>query len=120
MTTPSHPHAITIENNPKRVKASFNGKLIADSQRALVLREGKLPPVSYIPRDDVNMDHLQRTDHTTHCPFKGDASYFTVSINGETADNAVWSYETPFSSVEDIKGLLAFDPAKVDLVEETP
>lgn len=118
MSTSGHPHAITIENNPKRVKASLNGKLIADSQRALVLREGKLPPVSYIPRDDVTMGYLHRTDHSTHCPFKGDASYFTVSINGETADNAVWSYEAPLSSVGDIKDHLAFDPDKLDIVEE--
>lgn len=118
MSSSGHPHAITIENNPKRVKVCLNGTVIAESQRALVLREGKLTPVSYIPRDDVNMDYLERTEHTTHCPFKGDASYFTVSVSGETADNTVWSYETPFSSVEDIKGLLAFDRDKIDMMED--
>lgn len=118
MGTSGHPHAITIEKHPNRVKVTFNGTVIADSHHALVLREGKLPPVAYIPRGDVKMAHLHRTDHTTHCPFKGDASYFTVRVNDKTVDNAVWSYESPFASVADIKDHLAFYPDKMDTVEE--
>lgn len=120
MNTPSHPHAITIEKNPNRVKVTFNGTVIADTQGALVLREGPLPPVNYIPREDVNMSYLQRTKHTTHCPFKGDASYFTVSVEDRTAENAVWTYEAPFSSVADIKDHVVFYPEKMDAIEELP
>ena len=120
MATTSHPHAINIEKNPNRVTVTFNGTLVADTQQALVLREGSLPPVSYIPREDVMMAYLNKTDHTTHCPFKGDASYFTVSVKGRVAENAVWSYETPFSSVSAITGYVVFYQNKMDAIEEHP
>ena len=110
MTAPSHPHAITIERNPNRVQVTFNGTVIADTRRALVLREGPLPPAQYIPREDVTMDFLRPTTHSTHCPFKGDASYFTVSVDGKTAENAVWTYETPLlgrGRYQEICGLLS-------------
>ena len=118
MTAPSHPHAITIERNPNRVQVTFNGTVIADTRRALVLREGPLPPAQYIPREDVTMDFLRPTTHSTHCPFKGDASYFNVSVDGKTAENAVWTYEAPLSSVADIKKYVAFYPDKMDAIQE--
>ena len=108
MSNPGHPHAITIEKNPNRIKVSFNGTVIADTTRALVLKEGPLPPAHYIPRSDVQMSYLQRTDHSTRCPFKGDASYFSVHVGDQTADNAVWAYETPIDAVAQIKDCLSF------------
>ncbi len=120
MNAPSHPHAITIENNPNRVKVTFNGTVIADTRRALVLREGTLPPVHYIPREDVTMSYLRSTDHATHCPFKGDASYLTVSAEDRTAENAVWTYEAPYPAVADIKDHVAFYREKMDAIEELP
>ncbi len=120
MNMPNHPHAITIEKNPNRVKVTFNGTIIADTSQALVLREGPLPPVNYLPREDVKMSYLRSTDHATHCPFKGDASYFTVSVEDKTAENAVWTYEAPFASVAEIKNYVVFYPEKMDAIEELP
>lgn len=120
MTAPNHPHAITITRNPNRIKVTFNGTVIADTSRALTLREGPLPSAQYLPREDVTMSCLRPTTHSTHCPFKGDASYFTVSVNGKTTENAVWTYETPFASVAHIKGYVAFYPEKMDAIEELP
>ena len=120
MSAPGHPHAITIEKNPNRVKVSFNGTVIADTTQALVLKEGPLPPANYIPRRDVQMSYLRRTDHSSHCPFKGNASYFSVQVNDQTADNAVWTYETPIDSVTQIKDCLSFYVEKLEVSEEAP
>ena len=120
MSAPGHAHAITIEKNPNRITVTFNGTVLADTQRALVLKEGPLPPVNYIPREDVQMSCLERTDHSTHCPFKGDASYFSVSVNGKTEENAVWTYEAPIDSVAQIKDYVVFYPEKMDKIKELP
>ncbi len=120
MSAPGHAHAITIEKNPNRITVTFNGTVLADTQSALVLKEGPLPPANYIPREDVQMAYLQRTDHSTHCPFKGDASYFSVSVNGKTAENAVWTYEAPIDSVAQIKDYVVFYPEKMDAIKELP
>ena len=120
MSAPGHPHAITIERNPNRVKVSFNGTVIAETTQALVLKEGPLPPVNYIPRRDVQMTYLRRTDHSTHCPFKGDAAYFSVHVDNQRADNAVWTYETPIDAVAQIKDCLSFYKEKLDVTEESP
>lgn len=92
----------------------LSGAVIADSMNATVMQEGTYPPVYYFPRGDVKMDRLERTTHKTHCPFKGDASYF--SFKGG-AQNAVWSYETPYDEMQSIAGLLAFYPDKVEIKE---
>jgi len=120
MSSPSHPHTITIEKNPSRIIVKFNGTVIADTEKALILKEGPVPPVNYIPREDVQMSYLQRTKHSTHCPFKGDASYFSVNVEGKTAENAVWTYETPIDAVAQIKGYVVFYPEKMDAIEELP
>ena len=120
MSAPGHAHAITIEKNPNRITVTFNGTVLADTQSALVLKEGPLPPANYIPREDVQMSYLQRTDHSTHCPFKGDASYFSVSVNGKTEENAVWTYEAPIDSVAQIKDFVVFYPEKMDAIKELP
>ena len=100
-----------------RVRVTFNGELIADSRDAIVLHEGSYPPVYYLPRKDVQMDRLVRSSHRTHCPFKGDASYFSLKDGPE---NAVWSYEQPYDEVGVIKDHLAFYPDKVEISPETP
>ncbi len=113
-----NPHAIVIEKHPKRVKITFNGIRIADTRKALVLREGKLPPVLYLPREDVDMTLLQPTDHSTHCPFKGNAAYYSVKAEGKSAPDAVWTYESPNSEVAEIKDYLAFYEEKMDAIDE--
>jgi uncharacterized protein (DUF427 family) len=118
MRLPGPDHPITITRNVKRVRVTFGGKRIADSANALVLNEAGYKPVFYIPRADVAMDALTRTDHASHCPYKGDASYFSISAGGRTAVNAVWSYEQPFPAVAEIKDRLAFYPHRVDKIEE--
>lgn len=92
----------------KTFKAYFEGELIAESARALVLCEVTYPPVVYFPRADVRLDLLSPTGHHTHCPFKGDACYWTIHAGGKTAENAVWSYEDPFREAQPIKDHLAF------------
>ena len=106
---------IDIKPEPKRVRVKVRGENIADTAEALALKEGSYPVVYYIPRKDVKMDRLERTTHSTHCPHKGDASYF--SIKGGPA-NAVWSYEQPKDGVAPIKDHLAFYPDKVDAIEK--
>jgi uncharacterized protein (DUF427 family) len=105
--------AITTVPAGVRVRVTFNGEVVADSRDALRMDEGSYPPVYYLPRKDVKMERLIRTSHTTHCPYKGDATYYSVCNGGRTARNAVWSYEAPYESMQAIKGLLAFYPDKV-------
>ena len=89
------PRRIDVEACAQRVRVEFGGELVADSTRTLLLHEENYPPVHYFPRDDVRMDLLTRTDHVTHCPYKGDASYWTVEAGGRTAQDSIWSYEQP-------------------------
>ena len=119
MKLPGPDHPITIARNAKRVRVRFAGKVIADTTRALSLQEARYPVVNYIPRADVDMAALTRTGHHTHCPYKGDASYFTVAAGGKSADNAVWSYETPFPAMAQIRGYVAFYPDRVDSIDES-
>ena len=111
---------ITIESNPSRVRVVFNGRIVADTTRALTLREGGYRPVQYVPRDDADMSMLERTDHKTHCPYKGDAAYYTIRADGRESTNAVWTYESPIPGVAAIKDHLAFYPSRVDRIEEVP
>jgi uncharacterized protein (DUF427 family) len=111
----THPRSHIVTNAAKqRVRVIFRGEAIADTRDAVELKEGSYPAVYYIPRQDVKMDRLERTSHSTHCPFKGDAAYFSLK-NGP--DNAVWSYEKPFDEMTVIKDHLAFYPNKVDSIE---
>lgn len=119
MKLPGPDHPITIAPNPKRVRVTFGGRVVAESARALTLREASYPPVQYIPREDADMALLRRTERSTHCPYKGDASYYTVEAgDGRAAENAVWSYEMPFPAMAEIAGHLAFYPNRVDAIEE--
>ena len=107
---------LVIQPAGVRVRVTFNGEVVADSRDAVRLVEGDYPPVYYVPRKDVKMERLIRTSHTTHCPHKGDATYFSL-CNGRTARNAVWSYERPLEGVSAIKEHLAFYPDKVDAID---
>jgi uncharacterized protein (DUF427 family) len=112
---PDHPIAITPV--ARRVTVTLGGTLIADSRHALALKEADYPEVLYIPRADVRMDLLARTTHATHCPYKGDAAYFSIPSGGERSVNAVWTYEQPHAAVEVIASHLAFYPDRVDAIE---
>jgi len=120
MKSPGADHPITIERNPKRVVVSVAGSVIADTRAALTLREASYPAVLYIPRRDVDMSLLKRTDHSTYCPYKGDCAYYSVPIGAERSVNAVWTYEAPFAAVSEIKDYLAFYPSRVDAIREEP
>jgi uncharacterized protein (DUF427 family) len=115
---PGPDHPITIERNPSRVVVTVAGQIVADSRDALTLREAKYPAVFYVPRKDVDMSKLERTAHSTYCPYKGDAAYFSIPSGGERAVNAVWTYESPFAAVEPIREHVAFYTDRVDSIEE--
>jgi uncharacterized protein (DUF427 family) len=114
---PNPDHPITIERNPHRVQVSTGDTLIADTRNALILREANYAPVQYISRADVDMAQLRRSDHSTHCPYKGDASYFDIVALGEKGRNAVWTYEHPYPAVAEISEHLAFYPNIVEIAE---
>lgn len=120
MKIPGPDHPITIVPSTERVRVMFNGHAVADTTRALVLREAAYKPVFYIPRADAQMDLLARTDHGTHCPYKGDASYYAIKAGDRVSDNAIWSYEQPYPAMNEIAGHLAFYPDRVDAIEVTP
>ena len=117
---PGPDHPISIERDTERVIVSVAGRVIADTREALTVCEAHYPAVHYIPRKDVDMTLLARTDRTTYCPYKGDCSYFSIPRGGERSINAVWSYEAPYAAVTPIKDYLAFYPDRVDAIEERP
>ncbi|MGV7241659.1 DUF427 domain-containing protein [Caballeronia sp. M23-90] len=117
---PGPDHPITIERNTARVVVSVGGRVIADTRNAFTLREASYPAVQYIPREDVDMSLVERTNHSTYCPYKGDSAYYSIPAGGERSVNAIWTYEDPFSFVGSIKGHFAFYTDRVDAVEELP
>lgn len=114
---PGPDHPITITRNPRRVMVKTGGKFVADSHNALTLCEASYSPVQYIPRADVDMSLLVRTDHATYCPYKGDCSYFSVPSGGERLVNAIWTYEAPYDAVGAIKDHLAFYADRFEISE---
>jgi uncharacterized protein (DUF427 family) len=111
-----HPdRKITVEPFKGTVEVSLDGKRIARSSAAVILREGNYPPVHYIPLSDVDPATIRKSDHRSHCPFKGRASYWNVVVGEHEIDNAMWSYETPYDEMLEIAGLVAFYPNKVDV-----
>jgi uncharacterized protein (DUF427 family) len=115
---PDTDHPITIEHNPSRVVVTLAGHVIADTRDALTLREARYPAVLYIPRKDVDMTLLKRSDHTTYCPYKGDCAYFSIPSGGKRSVNAVWTYEAPYAAVARIRDHLAFYTDRIDAIEE--
>ena len=109
---PGPDHPITVGKNPDRVVVKVGDQVIADTRDALSLQEANYPAVQYIPRADVDFTRLERTEHQTYCPYKGDASYYTILPN---LVNAVWTYEQPYDAVADIREHVAFYPDKVSI-----
>jgi uncharacterized protein (DUF427 family) len=120
MKLPGPDHPIAITPNPNHVRVIANGVVIAETARALTLREASYPPVQYIPRADADMALLEKTERHTHCPYKGDASYFSVRAGGALLADAVWSYESPYPAMAAIAGHLAFYPQKVQIEQFKP
>jgi uncharacterized protein (DUF427 family) len=118
MKTPGPDHPITIEPNPARVVVKVAGQTIANTRDALVLREASYAPVQYIPLKDVDASLLERTEHATYCPYKGDCSYYSIPIGGKRSVNAVWTYEAPYPAVAQIRDYVAFYPDRVDAIEQ--
>lgn len=117
MKIPGPDHPITVAANPKRVRISVGGEVIAETSKALTLKEASYPAVQYIPREDADAAKVKRTSHASYCPYKGDASYFSIAANGKTLENAIWTYEAPYDAVKEIAGHLAFYPDKVTIEE---
>jgi uncharacterized protein (DUF427 family) len=115
---PGPDHPITILPSGKRVRVMFAGRVVADTTRALTLRETSYKPVHYIPREDADMVKFERTAHHTYCPYKGDAAYYSIKVGDKTAENAIWTYEQAYPAVAEIAGRLAFYPNRVDAIEE--
>jgi uncharacterized protein (DUF427 family) len=115
MLKPSPQHPITIEPAATRWRARFAGHVIADSNDALILKEADYPAVVYFPRQDVGMEYMSRTERHTHCPYKGDAAYYSLYMDGDLAENAVWSYEQPFEGMEAIANRLAFYTDRIEV-----
>lgn len=111
-------HKIALSEPSRKVRVRFAGKVIAETERAIRLQEASYPPVLYVPIADVIGEALEKTGHSTYCPFKGHASYWSLAAGGKRAENAVWGYETPYDEVMAIKGYVAFYPNRVEAIEE--
>ncbi|HEY3073804.1 MAG TPA: DUF427 domain-containing protein, partial [Burkholderiales bacterium] len=109
-------YQIRFEPSPRRVRVEFNGTWVADSQRALILHETRLAPAYYFPREDVQVALLEKTEQVTHCPFKGNASYWTLRAGGAAAENAAWSYEEPYEDAAPIRRYISFYPERVSAI----
>jgi uncharacterized protein (DUF427 family) len=114
---PGPDHPITVTPNPARIVVTVAGKVVADTRRALTLQESTYPAVQYIPIDDVDRSLLERTDTASYCPFKGDASYYSIPVGGERSVDAIWVYESPYAAVAEIKDHVAFYPDRVDAID---
>jgi uncharacterized protein (DUF427 family) len=114
---PGPDHPITIFPAEGKVRVTVAERIVAESVAALRLEEKGYPPVYYLPRDDADMSLLVRTTHYSYCPYKGDCTYYSIPIGGSKSDYAVWTYETPYPAVAEIKEHLAFYPSRVDAIE---
>ncbi len=107
-------YRLSLESDSRRIRAEFQGETVADSSNVLVMHETRLAPVFYFPREDVRMDLLVKSERHTHCPFKGNASYWTIRVGEKSAKEAAWSYETPYDESSSVKGYVAFDWQAID------
>jgi uncharacterized protein (DUF427 family) len=117
MKIPGPDHPITLEPSRKRLRAAFAHHVIADTDDALILKEADYPPVVYFPMDDVDMGFLSKTERQTTCPYKGLASYWSIYMDGQLAENAVWAYEDPYPAMSALNGRVAFYPNLVEVYE---
>jgi uncharacterized protein (DUF427 family) len=111
-------YRVDLEPCSQRIQVKLGGETLADSTRTLTVLETKHDPVVYFPRDDVRFEQLEATDHTSFCPFKGDASYWSARVKGRVEDNVVWSYEDPFDEVANLKDYVSFYPNRVEWQRE--
>ena len=117
MKLPGPDHPIALEPSRQRVRATFDNHVIADTDDALIVREADYPPVVYFPMDDVEMSFLAKTDRATTCPYKGQASYWSIYMDGRLAENSVWAYEDPYPAMAALRGRVAFYPNVVEVYE---
>ena len=120
MKQPGPDHPITLTPHTGRVRVRVGGVTVAETNAALVLTEAAYPPVFYIPRADARWDHFVPSARRSHCPYKGDAGYFSLSVDGTERPDAVWTYEAPYPAVAAIRDHLAFYPDRVDAIEVLP
>ena len=111
---PGPDHPITVQPSSAHVQVRVAGHTVADTRNALSLQEADYPAVLYLPRQDVDVSLLERTEHTSYCPYKGDASYYSIPVGGEKSVNAIWTYEAPHPAMAQIKDYVAFYPNRVD------
>jgi uncharacterized protein (DUF427 family) len=116
--TPGPDHPITVEQNPARVVVRVGDKVVADTTAALALREADYPAAQYVPLADVDQTLLKDSETSTYCPYKGDASYYTLVVGGDELTDAIWTYREPYPAVAEIAGHVAFYPNKVTITEE--
>ena len=114
---PGPDHPITITPTAGTVTVTLDGQVIARTSKALTLQEASYPPVQYVPRADVDLTQVTATDHTSYCPYKGQASYYSIAAGGKSAVNAIWSYEEPHDAMAAIKDYMAFYPDRVDKID---
>jgi uncharacterized protein (DUF427 family) len=117
---PGPDHPIVISRSGDRVLVKAAGRTIVDTHAALILKEASYPAVYYLPRQDADMTQLSKTDHMTYCPYKGECSYYSIPVGADRSKNAVWTYESPYPSVKEIKDYLAFYPDRVDSIDINP
>jgi uncharacterized protein (DUF427 family) len=111
----AHGHAVTIAPSNVHVEIVVDGVRVAESDRPMLLEETGLPTRYYLPREDIRTDLLRATNFETTCPFKGQASYWTLELGDKVLDGVAWSYETPIAGAEAIGGLLCFYPERVEM-----
>ncbi|MFG1921994.1 DUF427 domain-containing protein [Cryptosporangium sp. NPDC048952] len=114
---PGPDHPITVTPNHNRVIVTVAGKVVADTRNALTLQESTYPPVQYVPLADVDQSLLERSSYESYCPFKGDATYYSIPLGGDKSKDAVWEYNEPYEAVAAIKGHVAFWDGRVDSVD---
>jgi uncharacterized protein (DUF427 family) len=117
---PGPEHPIAISSSSDRLVVKVAGRIVVDTRCALLLKEASYPAVYYMPRSDADMTLLAKSNHITYCPYKGECSYYSIPAGGERSQNAIWTYESPYASVIQIKEYLAFYPERVDSVEMNP
>jgi uncharacterized protein (DUF427 family) len=113
---PGPDHPITVTPNPARIVVTVAGQVVADTTRALTLQESTYPAVQYLPLADVEPSLIERTETSSYCPFKGDASYYSIPAGGDKSVDAIWVYEHPHDAVAEIKDHVAFYPDRVDSI----
>jgi len=117
---PGPDHPITVDKNPARVTVRVGGQVVADTTAALVLQESNYPAVQYVPLADVDQSFLTATDTSAYCPYKGDASYYSIISDPERGTDAVWFYDQPYPAVSEIKDHVAFYPDRVKITVSVP